>query len=189
MKNKKIIKLVISIMLGLSVMSTGVSATNEISGNQEANGAIPLTITTTGLTIKATLPISVNFTINSNSVSPNQVFESQLLEIKNDTITGTGVKIPINISYGALEGIPTDVTVFNDKSQVTYNLNSLDKNIAVILDNGTEQYLTPLNTVDTFKKLVTDSEKYKIKLFCSPAIKYGTSVNMHLSMPVKISLY
>jgi len=189
MKNKKIIKLVISIMLGLSVMSTGVSATNEISGATTANGNIPLTITTTGLTIKATLPVSLDMSLTSDSLEPTQTVTTSNFTIVNNTTTGGGVAIPIKVSYGLIDDTADDVTIKNAGSDVTSDVTVPSKEIALsILKNGTENALSPSKTLDSFIDTLSTTNTYSIKLYSSPAFKYGIT-NFSVRVPFKISLY
>lgn len=162
------------------------AADNTISGTGEASGTVPVTINVTGLTIKATLPVSVDLTVNSDTLKPADVVTSTATIVNNTT--ANGVAIPIKVSYGKLGGSLTGVTVKDTGAAVSTDTNSTASEIALALTNGSaKHYLTPTADEAAYTDVLTSSNTYGVELYSSPGFKYGAK-SVSASMVFKISL-
>ena len=81
----KITKRLLAILVAVATMTTTAAAANVLEGTGSATGEVPVTIQVTGLTIRATLPVSINLPVDINTVA-HDAMVSTTLTVANNTM-------------------------------------------------------------------------------------------------------
>ena len=183
----KITKRLLAILVAVATMTTTAAAANVLEGTGSATGEVPVTIQVTGLTIRATLPVSINLPVDINTVA-HDAMVSTTLTVANNTTT-SDLPVPIKVSFGKLADTPAEITIKTDSAAVGTDVTSPSSEVAIALANGeTRRYLSPSAAEDEYTDTLTDTITYTLELYSSPAFKF-VAQTVPVGIMFKVSLY